>query len=207
MRPVCTKGATKTDVTKVGVNSVRAGMPGEIGPVQHLKRVLQQVMRFRPCASDCLHSCNQLAVHPPGSAGAGPAVSACLSAPRLKNLPPHMIPSTDWSSACAQTRSGLRLLAFISVHVTCLSWNCTLMWDSLLGLAQVKDMPVKQNLMGRSRVMRNKDWVDAQGRKGKVRGWSRLQNRFCAGSMHVMHTCRLGMERAESSPLYASAHR
>ncbi len=37
------------------------------------------------------------------------------------------------------------------------------------GLNKIKNDVVKQNLMGRSRVMGKKDWVDPQGRKGKVR--------------------------------------
>ncbi len=37
------------------------------------------------------------------------------------------------------------------------------------GLNSIDDEVVKQNLMGRSRFMGKKDWVDAQGRKGKVR--------------------------------------
>jgi hypothetical protein len=37
-----------------------------------------------------------------------------------------------------------------------------------VGLNSIEDEVVKQNLMGRSRYMGKKDWVDAQGRKGKV---------------------------------------
>ncbi len=36
------------------------------------------------------------------------------------------------------------------------------------GLNSIEDDVVQQNLMGRSRYMGKKDWVDAQGRKGKV---------------------------------------
>ena len=36
------------------------------------------------------------------------------------------------------------------------------------GLNSIKNDVVQQNLMGRSRVMNKKDWVDAQGRKGRV---------------------------------------
>lgn len=39
-----------------------------------------------------------------------------------------------------------------------------------VGLNSVPEGAVKQNLMGRSRFMGKKDWVDSQGRKGKVRG-------------------------------------
>jgi photosystem II protein len=37
-----------------------------------------------------------------------------------------------------------------------------------VGLNSIEDEVVKQNLMGRSRYMGKKDWVDSQGRKGKV---------------------------------------
>jgi hypothetical protein len=37
------------------------------------------------------------------------------------------------------------------------------------GLNKIPEGTVKQNLMGRSRFMKEKDWKDAQGRKGKVR--------------------------------------
>lgn len=36
------------------------------------------------------------------------------------------------------------------------------------GMESVKNEVVKANLQGISRKMANKDWVDAQGRKGKV---------------------------------------
>jgi hypothetical protein len=36
------------------------------------------------------------------------------------------------------------------------------------GLNKVKDDIVRNNLMGKSRVMGQKGWVDPQGRKGKV---------------------------------------
>lgn len=37
------------------------------------------------------------------------------------------------------------------------------------GLNSIDNEVVKQNLMGRSRFMKDKNWVDSQGRKGKVR--------------------------------------
>lgn len=37
------------------------------------------------------------------------------------------------------------------------------------GLNSIENDVVQQNLMGRSRYMKNKEWRDAQGRKGKVR--------------------------------------
>ena len=38
------------------------------------------------------------------------------------------------------------------------------------GLNSVQDPTVKLNLRGESKTMLSKDWVDPQGRKGKVRG-------------------------------------
>ena len=37
------------------------------------------------------------------------------------------------------------------------------------GLSSVQNEVVKANLMGISRKMKDKNWVDSQGRKGKVR--------------------------------------
>lgn len=37
------------------------------------------------------------------------------------------------------------------------------------GLNSIPEGTVKQNLMGRSRFMKQKGWTDSQGRKGKVR--------------------------------------
>jgi hypothetical protein len=36
------------------------------------------------------------------------------------------------------------------------------------GMNSVPEGTIKQNLMGRSRFMKDKDWKDSQGRKGKV---------------------------------------
>ena len=36
------------------------------------------------------------------------------------------------------------------------------------GLSSIKDEVVKANLMGISRKMKDKNWTDSQGRKGKV---------------------------------------
>jgi photosystem II protein len=38
-----------------------------------------------------------------------------------------------------------------------------------VGLNSIENDTVKQNLMGKSRYMEKKGWVDSQGRKGKVR--------------------------------------
>ena len=38
------------------------------------------------------------------------------------------------------------------------------------GLSSVKDDVIRNNLMGTSRKMKDKNWTDWQGRKGKVRG-------------------------------------
>lgn len=48
------------------------------------------------------------------------------------------------------------------------------------GLNSIENDVVQQNLMGRSRFMRNKEWRDAQGRKGKVGC-----GRYCSAS--VLH--------------------
>lgn len=37
------------------------------------------------------------------------------------------------------------------------------------GLNSIGNETVKLNLMGKSKTMESKDWVDPQGRKGKVR--------------------------------------
>lgn len=37
------------------------------------------------------------------------------------------------------------------------------------GMNKIPEGTIKQNLMGRSRYMKDKNWVDPQGRKGKVR--------------------------------------
>ena len=49
------------------------------------------------------------------------------------------------------------------------------------GLNSIKNPTVKLNLMGTSKTMKNKDWVDPQGRKGKVRAG------FLAASLHGPH--------------------
>ncbi|KAL6759939.1 photosystem II 10 kDa polypeptide PsbR-domain-containing protein [Haematococcus lacustris] len=48
------------------------------------------------------------------------------------------------------------------------------------GLNSVTDPVVKQNLMGRSRFMGKKDWVDAQGRRGKGMGVYRFEGKYGA---------------------------
>lgn len=48
------------------------------------------------------------------------------------------------------------------------------------GLNSIEDEVVKQNLMGRSRFMGKKDWVDAQGRKGKGYGVYKFENKYGA---------------------------
>ena len=45
---------------------------------------------------------------------------------------------------------------------------------SKVGLNSVQDPTVRSNLMGRSRFMRDKNWVDPQGRKGKVSAPQRI---------------------------------
>mmetsp|Transcript_32868 Transcript_32868/g.83404 ORF Transcript_32868/g.83404 Transcript_32868/m.83404 type:complete len:140 (-) Transcript_32868:297-716(-) len=48
------------------------------------------------------------------------------------------------------------------------------------GLNSIDNETVKQNLMGRSRFMSKKDWVDSQGRKGKGYGVYRFENKYGA---------------------------
>jgi len=49
-----------------------------------------------------------------------------------------------------------------------------------VGLNSIEEGVVKQNLMGKSRYMDKKGWVDAQGRKGKV--WMGAINIFSASA-------------------------
>lgn len=49
------------------------------------------------------------------------------------------------------------------------------------GLNSIQNETVKLNLMGKSKTMESKDWVDPQGRKGKVRvggGGRRVKRAF-----------------------------
>ena len=56
------------------------------------------------------------------------------------------------------------------------------------GLNSIQNETVKLNLMGKSKTMESKDWVDPQGRKGKVRG----RSGGGGGSWpDVMHLCSL----------------
>ncbi|KAL6761053.1 photosystem II 10 kDa polypeptide PsbR-domain-containing protein [Haematococcus lacustris] len=48
------------------------------------------------------------------------------------------------------------------------------------GLNSIEDPVIKQNLMGRSRFMGKKDWVDSQGRKGKGYGVYRFESKYGA---------------------------
>ena len=48
------------------------------------------------------------------------------------------------------------------------------------GLNSVANEVVKMNLMGKSRVMEKKDWVDASGRKGKGYGVYKYANKYGA---------------------------
>ncbi|KIZ04041.1 Photosystem II polypeptide, chloroplastic Flags: Precursor [Monoraphidium neglectum] len=49
-----------------------------------------------------------------------------------------------------------------------------------VGLNSVADTTVRNNLMGKSRFMEKKGWVDAQGRKGKGIGVYRFANKYGA---------------------------
>mmetsp|Transcript_22594 Transcript_22594/g.62416 ORF Transcript_22594/g.62416 Transcript_22594/m.62416 type:complete len:145 (-) Transcript_22594:397-831(-) len=48
------------------------------------------------------------------------------------------------------------------------------------GLNSIENDVVQQNLMGRSRYMKKKDWRDAQGRKGKGYGVYRFEDKYGA---------------------------
>merc|ERR1712064_246170 len=48
------------------------------------------------------------------------------------------------------------------------------------GVYSVEDETVRNNLMGVSRYMNKKEWVDAQGRKGKGYGVYRFANKYGA---------------------------
>ena len=47
------------------------------------------------------------------------------------------------------------------------------------GLSSIKNMVVKNNLMGISTLMDKKGWVDSQGRKGKVQTYSECSSYIC----------------------------
>ncbi|GIL50074.1 hypothetical protein Vafri_6393 [Volvox africanus] len=49
-----------------------------------------------------------------------------------------------------------------------------------VGLNSIEDEVVKMNLMGKSRVMSNKEWKDASGRKGKGFGVYRYESKYGA---------------------------
>ncbi|PNH08387.1 Photosystem II polypeptide, chloroplastic [Tetrabaena socialis] len=48
------------------------------------------------------------------------------------------------------------------------------------GMNSVEEGVVKQNLMGRSRYMGNKEWRDASGRKGKGKGVFQFESKYGA---------------------------
>jgi hypothetical protein len=50
---------------------------------------------------------------------------------------------------------------------------------SKVGLNSIENDVVKQNLMGKSRYMEKKGWVDAQGRKGKVGSFAKSTDTTC----------------------------
>jgi len=51
---------------------------------------------------------------------------------------------------------------------------------SKVGLNSIDNEVVKQNLMGRSRAMKQKGWVDSQGRKGKGYGVYKFEDKYGA---------------------------
>ncbi|GAX74924.1 hypothetical protein CEUSTIGMA_g2370.t1 [Chlamydomonas eustigma] len=48
------------------------------------------------------------------------------------------------------------------------------------GLESVEDPTIQNNLKGRSRFMKSKEWVDSQGRKGKGYGVYRFEDKYGA---------------------------
>lgn len=72
---------------------------------------------------------------------------------------------------------------------------------SKVGLNSIENDTVKANLMGKSRYMDKKGWVDSQGRKGKVRNASlcvaqgfelpALHPALCCQSNNAASTCIL----------------
>jgi len=48
------------------------------------------------------------------------------------------------------------------------------------GMESIDNEVVKQNLMGRSRVMKKKDWKDASGRKGTGKGVFQFEDKYGA---------------------------
>lgn len=51
---------------------------------------------------------------------------------------------------------------------------------SKVGLESIENPTVQQNLKGRSRYMKDKNWVDPQGRKGKGYGVYRFEDKYGA---------------------------
>lgn len=49
-----------------------------------------------------------------------------------------------------------------------------------VGLNGIKDPTVQQNLMGRSRYMKDKNWRDSQGRKGTGKGVYQFEDKYGA---------------------------
>mmetsp|Transcript_13561 Transcript_13561/g.29951 ORF Transcript_13561/g.29951 Transcript_13561/m.29951 type:complete len:141 (-) Transcript_13561:350-772(-) len=49
-----------------------------------------------------------------------------------------------------------------------------------VGLESIKDDTVRENLKGRSRYMKDKNWRDSQGRKGKGYGVYRFEDKYGA---------------------------
>jgi len=62
------------------------------------------------------------------------------------------------------------------------------------GLSSVKDDVIRNNLMGTSRKMKDKNWTDSQGRKGKVRRGrgARVARSRCLRSAVRRAACELG---------------
>ncbi len=56
------------------------------------------------------------------------------------------------------------------------------------GLNSIQNETVKLNLMGKSKTMESKDWVDPQGRKGKVRAGGQ-QRADCNRRRVLHHVC------------------
>lgn len=74
-------------------------------------------------------------------------------------LPPHLTRHVLCINACRPARRSLVVMNNAKIPKTDISKQ---------GLNTIEDDVIRNNLMGRSRVMKTKEWRDASGQKGKV---------------------------------------
>lgn len=73
-----------------------------------------------------------------------------------------------------------------------------------VGLNSVQDPVVKKNLMGYSDTMKDKNWTDPQGRKGKVSLFCyRISHSFCQGFGVYRFANKYGANVDGYSPIYS----